>query len=130
MFTQEISATGEPDLNELDASSVNRRLVYQRKLKQYLQRRFSSEDLDSRKRNLFAELKQVPLLSLSLSCFLKVCLPEVASKVCLPERTTDIVHGERIPYTYLPNVPGDPDLRNTPHMILYLGGDLVWIIRQ
>ncbi|GFU41758.1 hypothetical protein NPIL_641691 [Nephila pilipes] len=50
---------------------------------------------------------------------------QVASKACLPERTTDTVHGERIPYTYLPNVPVDPDLRSTPHMILYLGRDLV-----
>ncbi|GFS73328.1 hypothetical protein NPIL_673281 [Nephila pilipes] len=102
---------------------MNRRLVYRQKLKQYFQKRFSSEDLDSRKRNLYAELKQKEAPAFSIH-------PEVASKACLPERTTDNVHGERIPYTYLPNVPVDPDLRSTPHMILYLEGDLVWIIRQ
>ncbi|GFT83634.1 hypothetical protein NPIL_421581 [Nephila pilipes] len=43
MFMHEIHATGEPDLYELNASSMNRRLVYQQKLKQDLQRRFRTK---------------------------------------------------------------------------------------
>ncbi|GFY51362.1 integrase catalytic domain-containing protein [Trichonephila inaurata madagascariensis] len=61
MLLHEIRETGVPDLDQLDSSSINRRLMYRNKLKQDFQKRFRLEYLGHLKQNYKLVTKHDPI---------------------------------------------------------------------